>query len=300
MWGASTLRGMASPRRGFTLHHNGPPANCVGHPHSRCVAFWESVVRFHTVDKGWSGVAYSFGVCHHGERFVGRGWDRYQFANGSDTVGADDGDDSEWYTILWFVGGDDSTGDAEPPTAAMIVATDELIREGRDTGRCGTAVLPHNRFKRKPCPGPDGEAYCATRHGRPLPPTLEDPFDMFDDIAHFRRELAAVVDARLDARLGDDGKGGAARQGVFDLARAASILGGFLAWPEDAEQGDPVYWVTPTGKLEFPQGSPLHNWFKSELVGRGQKPDARRMPVPVLEQLPTTSAYPPASPAPSE
>lgn len=145
-------------RRGFTIHHNGPPANCLGQPHSRCVSFWDAVRAFHTnpepVGKGWSDIAYSFGVCPHGERLVGRGWDRRQWANGTDMVGADDGDDSEWYTVLVFVGGDTSTGDTEAPTPEMIAATAALIAEGRVSGRCGNRVTPHNFWKRKPCPGP--------------------------------------------------------------------------------------------------------------------------------------------------
>ena len=156
-------------RQGWTIHHNGPPANCVGEPHSRCEAFWRAVRSFHVNDKGWSDIAYSFGVCPHGERFVGRGWDKAQWANGSDNVGADNGDDSEWYTVLVFVGGDDSTHDNEPPTPRMISATAALIEEGRRTGRCGNRVTPHNFWKRKPCPGPEFTALAAAWDRKPSP-----------------------------------------------------------------------------------------------------------------------------------
>lgn len=156
-------------RRGFTIHHNGPPARCLGQPHSRCEAFWRGVRSFHVNDQGWSDIAYSFGVCPHGERLVGRGWDKNQFANGSDDVGADDGDDSEWYTVLVFVGGDDSTSDNEAPTGQMIAATASLIEEGRRTGRCGDRVTPHNFWKRKPCPGPEFTALAASWDRRPIP-----------------------------------------------------------------------------------------------------------------------------------
>lgn len=158
-------------RRGFTVHHNGPPANCINHSHSRCIDFWNAVVRFHTnpkpIGKGWSGVAYSFGVCPHGERFTGRGWTLRQWANGSDEVGPDDGEDSEWFSVLVFVGGDDSTHDNEPPTAAMIDATADLIQDGRDLGLCGDRVTPHNFWKRKPCPGPEFEALCKAWDRKP-------------------------------------------------------------------------------------------------------------------------------------
>jgi hypothetical protein len=207
-------------RRGFTIHHNGPPANCIGRGHDRCVAFWDSVRAFHTnpepIGKGWSDIAYSFGVCPHGERLVGRGWDRRQWANGTDMVGADDGDDSDWYTVLVFVGGDTSTGDTEPPTAEMIGATAQLIEEGRSTGRCGDRVTPHNFWKRKPCPGPEFTVLAREWDGRPT--VTEIPLE--DDMtpaeteaavnaalvkaittpAHpFRVEFARLVDSRLAA-----------------------------------------------------------------------------------------------------
>lgn len=164
-------------RRGFTIHHNGPPADCLGQPHSRCVAFWAGVKRFHTAEpprgNGWSDIAYSFGICPHGERLVGRGWDKRQFANGSDDVGADDGDDSEWYTVLTFIGGDVSTRDEEKPPPKMVAATAALIGEGRRTGRCGDRVTPHNFWKKKPCPGPVFTALAREWDNHPLPTDFE-------------------------------------------------------------------------------------------------------------------------------
>lgn len=205
-------------RRGFTIHHNGPPANCLGQPHSRCVSFWDAVRAFHTnpepVGKGWSDIAYSFGVCPHGERLVGRGWDKRQWANGSDQVGADDGGDAYWYTVLVFVGGDTSTGDTEEPTREMVVATGALIEEGRHSGRCGMRVLPHSAFKRKPCPGPHFTALAARWDGQPItidPPQEDDVTEaelkkaLDDGLTYaiktpghpFRAEFARLVDSRL-------------------------------------------------------------------------------------------------------
>jgi hypothetical protein len=282
-------------RRGWTIHHNGPPANCVGHPHSRCEAFWRAVRSFHMNDLGWSDIAYSFGVCHHGERFVGRGWDKRQFANGSDTVGANDGNDSEWYTVLVFVGGDTTTHDTEPPTASMVRSTAELIDEGRRTGRCGDRVTPHNFWKRKPCPGPEFTALAASWDRRPSPLLTPPPPAPEDDMPYSEADLKRIVGEVLDDRLTDAGTD--TRQGVFDLSRAASILGGYLAVREDFATGEEVYWITPGAALEFPQGSPLHNWFKADLENRGQSTGARPVPGPVLDQLRAagviTRAYPP-------
>jgi len=144
-------------KRGFVIHHNGPNTNLLGKPHSKCVSYWNGVKNYHTSKppkgQGWSDIAYSFGVCHHGIRFDGRGWLKNQFANGSDVVGVFDGKDSEWYTVLVFIGYDPKTGIEEIPTPEMITGVKNLIQEGRDRKSCGTRVLPHNRFKVKRCPG---------------------------------------------------------------------------------------------------------------------------------------------------
>ena len=160
-------------KNGFVIHHNGPPANCVGRTHDRCIKFWNAVKSYHT-GKGWSDIAYSFGVCPHGIRFTGRGWYKNQFANGTDVVPPYDGKDSEWYTVLVFIGQD------EVPPPEMIEATAALITEGRDSAFCGMRVLPHNAFKKKACPGPEFSALAQLWNGRsisakqdPQPPETE-------------------------------------------------------------------------------------------------------------------------------
>lgn len=206
-------------KRGFTIHHNGPPAQCIGRDHSRCIAFWNAVRDFHVNAKGWSDIAYSFGTCPHGVRFMGRGWDRNQFANGADIVGINDGPDSEWYSVLVFVGGDHSTGDTEAPTSEMVRATAELITEGRSSGRCGMRVLPHNAWKPKPCPGPQFTALANAWDNQPITIDQEEddmtPEEADAVLVHaiktpghkFRTELAVIIDSRLVlnqiARRGD-------------------------------------------------------------------------------------------------
>ena len=152
-------------RKGFVVHHNGPPANCVGQSHARCERFWAAVKRFHGEKFGskWAATSlYSFGVCPHGVRFSGCGWDRAQAANGSDVVGENDGSDRYWYTVIVFLGTD------EKPTMEMVAGVMELISEGRRSDRCGDRVLPHNAFKRKACPGPEFTAYARQWDNRPL------------------------------------------------------------------------------------------------------------------------------------
>lgn len=187
-------------RQGFTVHHNGPPAGIIhgSHvdPHSECERFWRAVKSFHVNDKGWSDIAYSFGVCPHGERFVGRGWVKHQFANGDDEVGPDDDANGPWYSVLLFVGGGYHEGGRwvpeEVPTPQMERALDELITEGRRDRRCGMRVEPHSKWKRKACPGPWGTNYCTKHNNRPI--TTEPPKDWYDmatkeDLSNVIRDL---------------------------------------------------------------------------------------------------------------
>lgn len=149
-------------RHGFTIHWNGPAARCIGKPHSRCESFWAAVKHYHTVTKGWSDIAYSFGVCPHGVRFTGRGWDKLQFANGADVVGQNDGRDRDWYTVIAFL------GEGEVPTPEMVDGVRALIGEGRASGRCGPRVLPHNAFKQKTCPGTEFTIHAKAWDNQPL------------------------------------------------------------------------------------------------------------------------------------
>jgi hypothetical protein len=178
-------------KQGFTIHWNGPAAKCVGADHDRCQRFWAAVKAYHVNTKGWSDIAYSFGVCPHGIRFTGRGWYKNQFANGEDVVGPEDGADSTWYTVLVFL------GEGEKPTAAMVDATRTLIAEGRRDEHCGTRVLPHNAFKVKTCPGPEFTAYAKVWDNAVLvrpattTPTNTEDFDMDDE--HFKRLVRSVL-----------------------------------------------------------------------------------------------------------
>lgn len=158
---------MTAPKRGFTVHWNGPPANVIGHPHDRCQSFWAGVKAFHMsprpgIPHGWSDIAYSFGVCHHGIFLTGRGWDKNQFANGHDDVGADDGPDSEWYSVLCFI------GEGETPNEGMLIGLENVIHTGRHYGHCGDLIYPHWAWKHKTCPGPDLTRWAAKWTGRPF------------------------------------------------------------------------------------------------------------------------------------
>ena len=204
-------------KNGFVIHHNGPPANCLGKPHTRCVAFWNAVKAYH--QQKWpdsNDIAYSFGICPHGIRFVGRGWDKNQFAGGKDVVGHDDGPDSAWYSVLAFVGGDTSTGDTEPPTDAMVAGVIALIDEGRDSGRCAARVLPHSAFKFKPCPGPEFTVLARAWDNQPFhaPPPVPVPEEPDMLIIDCPGKPALVIGVGGVKRLNNDQRGALRSVGV--------------------------------------------------------------------------------------
>jgi len=179
-------------KRGFVLHHNGPAANCLDRPHTRCVAYWAAVRSFHMAPEpkgqGWSDIAYSFGVCPHGMRLTGRGWNKNQFANGTDLVGTNDGPDSEWYTVLVFI------GIGEAPTEQMVDGVVALIDEGRASGRCASRVLPHNAFKQKACPGPEFTTYAQLWDNRALVAPTQKEDDMTpENLAEIKAAMKAEV-----------------------------------------------------------------------------------------------------------
>lgn len=118
---------------------------------------------------GWSDIAYSFGMCPHGVRYVGRGWDKNQFAGGEDQI-PDDllVKDPEWYSVLCFLGG------PEKPTQAMLDGLAALIQESRDTGRAGLRVISHNTFRIKPCPGPELTLWAVRVDGVPIGVEADD------------------------------------------------------------------------------------------------------------------------------
>jgi len=226
-------------KRGVVLHWNGPPANCVGRTHDKCVSFWGGVRRYHGEKFGakWAATSlYSFGICPHGRRFDGCGWDRNQAANGTDVVGPYDGRDSEWYTAFVFL------GEGEKPTPDMVAGVRQLIHEGRTSGRCGLAVLPHNAFKRKTCPGPEFTAYARQWNDRPLYdlPTLR-PSEEDDIMAADPRGAARLCMREFLGRS-------PASYAELDFHAGqikALTLNGYIEWLEG--QAEAKAWATKIG-----------------------------------------------------
>jgi len=140
----------ASSRRGLVVHWNGPPLRTSGPGDEQ--AKLRGIQRYHQSTQRWPDAAYSYAVGNSGNVYELRGgWN--QFANGDDDVGADDGPDSRWFTVLWLGGA------GETPTPAAYASLVELVGSLRRSG-AGPRVLPHSDFKPKTCPGPDLTAWC--------------------------------------------------------------------------------------------------------------------------------------------
>lgn len=128
------------PRKGVVIHYNGR-ATDLG-PHEDCVAYWQRVRTHHMVGNGWVDIGYSFGVCRHGETFVGRGLDRYQAAQGT-TEG-----NTDYYSISLMLGG------LETPTDDQVAAVREFRAHLISEYGVAPVLLPHSQFFDTECPGP--------------------------------------------------------------------------------------------------------------------------------------------------
>lgn len=81
---------------GCTIHYSGPSSwgSSVDRSsaerffqstdHNRCATIWRGYHDYHRYGNGWSGIAYTSGVCPHGVRFEGRGPGFRTGANGND------------------------------------------------------------------------------------------------------------------------------------------------------------------------------------------------------------------------
>lgn len=139
-----------------------------------CHESWRAHQRFHMVTKGWTDLAYNFGICPHGFIFEGRGWDAQNGANepaNSSTLSVCfDGDNNDY-----------------PNYAATQSFKDLIAKAVREEG-WNPQVRGHWEVKgdNRPCPGaaireimlPDLKTYVAnisTAPPTPQPSPNPDP-----------------------------------------------------------------------------------------------------------------------------
>lgn len=156
---------------GSTAHWEGPEMGLF--PHAQCAAKWRAIQRFHMAavsagGRGWSDVAYNFGVCPHGYVLEGRGFGIKSGANGTNSGNA------TAHAVCYLSG----QGDPFTPEAALAF---RAIFEAIDDGFAGPNRNCHRDWKPTACPGDD---ICSWVHaGQPIPDPEPTPEPEDDDMA---------------------------------------------------------------------------------------------------------------------
>ena len=151
------------PQRGGLAVHWAGEKQSLGQHHVQCQARWRQWQAFHMDDKGWSDIAYNWGVCDHGHLLVGRGWGVRSAANGTD-------DANDRYLAACWLGG---PGDG-PPSPLALDAFGWLVDDIRRRGAAHD-VQPHSHFFNTACPGPVLTSHAALWAGPGRPPPFPLP-----------------------------------------------------------------------------------------------------------------------------
>lgn len=142
-WGRTAARA-ANPTQGLVIHYDGPGNHLTQKSHDACIAYWQSVRRYHMNGNGWVDIGYSFGACPHADEkgegyvFEGRGLRREQAAQ--------PGGNTTYYSVTLML------GDGEHPTDVQINTVRELREWLHSKGNANT-VKGHRDFYNTSCPG---------------------------------------------------------------------------------------------------------------------------------------------------
>lgn len=151
----------------------------------------QAIERFHAVERGWDGIAYSFFITFDGTVFEGRGWGR----SGAHTEGRNSS-----AAGVCFQG----HGDLQPATEAQWASAVWLIGEGIADGQLTSnpLVTGHRQYstKGKTCPGELIYPQLHRLRRITTSPKLT-PEDLDMATAH---ELAARIDAEANERRAHD------------------------------------------------------------------------------------------------
>jgi len=151
---------MANP----SVHYLGVVGTAGNADHARCAAQWERIKSERSNEYGPDG-AYNFGACIHGERFIGRGWDRDSAANGvQDGINYNPGSRA----ICALVGTDDAIT-PELERAIADFATEAVEQHGLDW-----PLRPHSSYVATACPG-DGLRDFIDRFNSGARPSVDAP-----------------------------------------------------------------------------------------------------------------------------
>ncbi len=186
VWGAAPASSRTplevAVARGIAVHYSAMLADWV-HSHDDCASRVRSIQRFHMQDRGWADIAYSWVVCHHGYRFLGRDLGIRTAAQGT-TAGNDA------YHAVCFLGADaENRDDVTDPGRRAII---DAIAEVQAWAHRPIEVRPHSDFHPTGCPGDELRAWIAGGH--PEPPLQEDDMPLNDAD---KREVREIVRGEL-------------------------------------------------------------------------------------------------------
>jgi hypothetical protein len=181
---------------GITVHYGGlspwPSRDPRNWDHNRCASIWRAWQAFHLDDRNWADIAYSSGVCGHGDRYEGRGPGRRTAAQGTN-----DGNTRSLAVVYLGGEGDPLTGEAKAAFHLEAQRFGVPLRwvhsDWRQTG-CPGAVL--SEWKRQGFPSPAGVE--PVKPG-PRELTVLDHAQQANMRAQAAHETAARVEKQLEA-----------------------------------------------------------------------------------------------------
>jgi hypothetical protein len=166
-WGAELPTGRQmldrAAAKGLAVHYSAMLADWV-QSHADCAARVRSIQRYHMVERGWLDIAYSWLVCHHGYRYMGRDLGVRTAAQG--TTAGNDG-----YHAVCFLGADrDGRDDVTDPGRRAIL---DAVAEVRAWAPHARQIRPHSDFHATGCPGDELRRWIAA--GCPTPGSPPTP-----------------------------------------------------------------------------------------------------------------------------
>ncbi len=145
---------------GNSIHWNGPPVSAAALADPR--VFLRGVLRFHTVVKKWSDIAYNLAVDQQGQVWELRGLGHRSGANGDETT-------NRKYVAVFCV-----IGEGQQPSNLMLAGVRKAVALTRKKYPNATRIVGHQQIRPEAtaCPGPD---LMRAIRGHDLEPVVDAP-----------------------------------------------------------------------------------------------------------------------------